>query len=576
MFRRSTFGLLFLCLFIALAALSAAGILAASAAPLAWQGPIPPIDIGYGQWGEHDVSAAATFTFESQGHDNYLTLYFPADQTAAAPAIFFAPGWNISCQSYGELLRFLASKGYVSVCDDYYEDSGIIGDQLYESFKEAASRYPTQIDVSKFGLAGHSSGAGLLPSVGYRLAVDDGWGVRGKFIFSSAPWIDFDITDAMLAAYPPDMKFILQTYEEDLTTDLRTYIDQFESLDRIPDSEKDYLILRPATIDGYDYHADHPTIATGGDAYGVYDAMDAYGVFRLIDALAAYAFTGDATARAIALEQHYDADRQSEMGDLPDLISTDDPRPIPGLATEYPCDIADNPRREHCDDYDNELPAATPIWPIRHALISLTAPTFTWEPVPTATRYDLQIRPMLPSGEPDWDTSYGVNDIHAADAGCDGGDDCMYTLSSSLPVGDYVWWVRGYDAGGKESVWPRRNFFTRVDDHFYFPNVRARLLNPDDFRFDWEHDGAYERYQVWRATAPYFSPTGEPIKEVAAAPWWFLDLYRAGDPATNYYYVIRGVEAGGATTDKRMGEFDFGLTPGTDVAPDYLSTLVER
>ncbi len=565
--------------------------------PAAWQGPIPPIDIGYGQWGEHGVSAAETFTFESQGHDNYLTLYFPADQTAAAPGFFFAPGWNVSCEGYGELLRFMASKGYVSVCDDYYENNAIIGDQLYESFKEAASRYPTKIDISKFGLSGHSSGAGLLTSLGYRLAVGDGWGARGKFIFSSAPWIDFDLTDAMLAAYPADMKLIMQMNEDDTGTDLRTSIDQFEANTRIPDSEKDYVILRPATIDGYDYAANHQVIATGGDGYGVYDAMDAYGIFRLIDALAAYAFTGDDRAKAIALEQNYNADRQSEMGDLPDLISTDDPRPIPGLASDYPCDIADNPRRDHCDDYDGELPAAVPVWPIRQALISQAAPTFTWEPIPTATRYDLQIRPMLATGEPDWSTSYGVDDISAAAAGCDGGGNCVYALGTSLPAGDYVWWVKGYDAGGKESVWTRRNFFTRVDYTYYFPDVRGRILNPDDLRFDWQHDAAYDHYQIWRDTAPYFTPAGGPLKEVTAAPWQFPDLYRLGDPAVNYFYVIRGVEPGGGHLDKRMGEFDFGLTPGVDAnapahryppdtlytpiftdtppMPDYLASIVD-
>jgi len=56
--------------------------------------------------------------------------------------------------------------------------------------------------------------------------------------------------------------------------------------------------------------------------------------------------------------------------------------------------------------------------------------------------------------------------------------------------------------------------------------------------------------------------TGEPIKEIAAAPRWFPDLYRLGDPATNYFYMIRGVEAGGGASDQRLGEFDFALTPG--------------
>jgi hypothetical protein len=439
---------------------------ASNHAPLAYQGPIPTIDTGYGSWGVSGVSEPASFEIESHGYTNTITLYFPGDQVAAAPPIFFATGWSVSCESYGELLRFLASKGYVSVCDHPGQNDGVIGGQLYDSFKEAVSRYPTLIDVSKFGLIGHSSGAGLLPSVGYKLAVNDGWGVQGKFIFSSAPWIDFDITDEMLANYPTDMKFILQTYEDDEGTDLRTYIDQFESQSRIPDSEKDYVTLRPATIDGYNYLANHAAITTGGDGYGVYDAMDVYGIFRLIDALADYAFTGNATAKSIALEENYNSDRQSEMGDLPDLISTDDPRPIPGQASSYPCDISANPRREHCDEYDNELPAAVPLSPIRRPMLGQKSPTFRWEAVPTAITYFLQVRPMLDSGEPDWDTSYR-EDVTATAASCDEeGQECVYTLPSSLLNDNYVWWIKGYDVNGKESVWTRRAFFEVVANTF--------------------------------------------------------------------------------------------------------------
>ncbi len=546
----------------------AAALLAAPVAPQAWQGPIAPIDTGYGQWGAHGVSPATTFSFVSQGYTNTVTLYFPGDQTAAAPSFFFAPGWDVPCEGYGELLRFMASKGYVSVCDDYHEDSGAIGNQLYESFKEAASRYPTKIDISKVGFSGHSAGAGLLTSVGYRLSVGDGWGARGKFIFSSAPWIDFDLTDTMLANYPTDMKLIMQMNEDDTGTDLRTSIDQFENNTRIPDSEKDYIILRPASISGYNYLANHAVIGTG-DGYGVYDAMDSYGIFRLMDALADYTFTGNPRAKAIALEQNYDADRQSEMGDLPDLISTDDPRPIPGLTSAYPCDIADNPRSAHCHDFDGELPAAVPVWPKRQALISQAAPTFTWEAIPTAVRYDLQIRPMLPSGEPDWGTSYGESDITAAAAGCDASNLCSYTLGSNLPLGDYVWWVMGYDAaaGGTESVWTRRNFFTRVANATYFPHIQSQILNSDDLRYNWQNQGDYQHFQIWRSTSPYFAPAGNPLHDISAAPWWAPDFYRIGDPAINYYYVIRGVKPGGTTTDQRVGEFDFGLIAGSSTTP---------
>jgi hypothetical protein len=440
------------------------------------QGPVAPITAGWGRWGRHTMATPESFEIESQGLPNRVTLYFPEGQTRPAPTLFFAPGWEISAESYMELLGFLVSKGYVVVFDDYVEDSGAIGTQLCDSFRAAAVRYPERIDTTRIGLVGHSSGAGLLPSVGYRLAVESGWGASGRFIFSSAPWIDFDLTEEMLAAYPGDMKLIIQTYEEDLSTDLRTYIDQFESLARIPDSEKEYITLRPCTVEGYEYHADHATIAGGGNGYGVYDALDDYGVFRLLDALADYTFGGDRAAGGVALGWRSGEGRRisaSEIalgdggdpqismgGQLRDLISSDDPRPIPGAVYDYPCDIDENPRRDHCDDYDGELPAAVLLQPIKHLDVGDNPPLFSWESVVSADRYDLQVRPLLENGEPDWGISYG-EEVSATEAGCEESGDCGYWLDSLLPEGPYVWWVKAY-GDEIEGVWSRRGYFQRI------------------------------------------------------------------------------------------------------------------
>lgn len=436
----------------------------------AHQGPIPPIDSGYGSWGDKIVAAPESFQTVSHGYTNTVTMYYPNGQTSPAPTLFFAPGWQIACSSYAELFYFWVSKGYVAVCDDYYEDSGEIGAQLRDSFVEAASRYSARIDTDKIGLMGHSSGAGLLPSVGYALVKNSGWGgANGQnvFIFSSAPWIDFDITDTMASGYPDGVKLIVQTYEDDKGTDLRTYIQAFEGLPTIPDSEKEYITLRAATVDTYTYAANHPVIATGGNGYGVFDAMDDYGVFRLIDALADYTFTSNATAKNVALGDGSAA--QIEMGDLRDLISTDDPRPIPGEIYDYPCDIPDNPRRAHCADYDDELPASVLITPTKHRFVSDVRPTFVWEPSPTATDYFLQLRPLLPGGEPNWTISYGEN-VTAAETGCDGdGQHCVYTITTNLPRDNYVWWILpGNDT--KSGVWSRRGYFS-VPYTIYLPLV---------------------------------------------------------------------------------------------------------
>jgi len=427
------------------------------------RGPIPPIAAGYGSWGDKIAAPPESFQIESQGYTNTVTLYYPAGQTAPAPTILVAPGWNIPCEDYGQLLRFLVSQGYVAVCDDYGEDSGLIGAQLRASFSEAVSRYPTRIDTAQIGLIGHSSGAGLLPSLAYDFVHNRGWGgVNGQntFIFSAAPRFDFDLTDAMLDSYPTNIKLIMQAYEDDFSTDLRTYIDIFESLP-ISDTEKDYLTLRTTTVSTYTYQADHPVIASGdATGYGVFDALDDYGVFRLVDALAKYTFYEDLTAKNVALGDGIQT--QIEMGALRDLISTDDPRPVPGVTYDYPCDVADNPRRDHCADYDDELPAAVLITPTKHITIIPPSPLFRWESVITANRYFLQVRPLLPDGEPDWTTSYGEN-VTSEAAGCISGTQiCTYQLSVELPVGQYVWWIKAY-SDTREGVWSRRGYFRR--DH---------------------------------------------------------------------------------------------------------------
>ncbi len=438
-------------------------VLGAEGAPLAYQGPLPPPTAGYGAWGEHEVAPPLTFDFVTQGYTNTLTLYYPEDQVEAAATLFFAPGWNVPCEGYAELLRFWASKGYVALCDDYHEDSGAIGAQLRESFIEAARRYPNRVDTAQVGLAGHSAGAGLLPSVAYALIRDEGWGDDGFFIFSSAPWIDFDMTDAMAADFPTQVKLIVQTYEEDTTTDLRTYIQAFEPLP-IPDTEKEYITLRSTTVGDYTYRADHGVIGTSR-----FDALDYEGVFRLLEALADYTFNGSEAGKRVALGDGVEA--QIEMKGLRDLISTDDPRPIPGLATDYPCDVEENPRRLHCNDYDDELPASVLVEPVKHALLrDVSHPLFRWEPSPTATDYYLQVRPLLDSGEPDWTVSYGES-VTADEAGCaDGTTLCAHTLSSALTGGRYVWWILPSNAT-KDGVWSRRGYFSLPTDFIFLPLV---------------------------------------------------------------------------------------------------------
>lgn len=73
-------------------------------------------------------------------------------------------------------------------------------------------------------------------------------------------------------------------------------------------------------------------------------------------------------------------------------------------------------------------------------------------------------------------------------------------------------------------------------------------------------DGA-TGYRVWYSEQPYFSPAGTPDPQAATT---FTHSGVAGDVAYNYFYVVRAVNADGESANSnRVGEFTFGLTPGS-------------
>ncbi len=90
----------------------------------------------------------------------------------------------------------------------------------------------------------------------------------------------------------------------------------------------------------------------------------------------------------------------------------------------------------------------------------------------------------------------------------------------------------------------------------------------------WTHASANVSYQVWRDSAPYFTPGSSGTSIASGMPpapnctngggaILCTDAGAIGDPASNHFYVIRAFNAAGATADSnRVGEFDFAITPG--------------
>ncbi len=97
------------------------------------------------------------------------------------------------------------------------------------------------------------------------------------------------------------------------------------------------------------------------------------------------------------------------------------------------------------------------------------------------------------------------------------------------------------------------------------PTVSIAHSGATDAALSWLHVAPDTSYQVWRDTSPYFLPSGQGTlaQTLAATPgtMTWTDSGKIGDATTNYFWVVRGVLAGGASgPSNRVGEFDFDLT----------------
>lgn len=120
-------------------------------------------------------------------------------------------------------------------------------------------------------------------------------------------------------------------------------IDIFNNIN-ISKDDKDYIYVRPDTINGTIYPAGHSLPGT----YEVYDAMDYYAFYRLLDAMCDYVFNGNVEAKKTALGNG-SAEQVTMPGNLKPLLQSDEPVPNFDQAFyEFPCDAVLNPRRMFC------------------------------------------------------------------------------------------------------------------------------------------------------------------------------------------------------------------------------------
>lgn len=313
-----------------------------------YSGPIPMISSGYGSNGALGVSQTNIL------NDHYplksISVFYPTGTTSPIPTVFYAHGFGGTDYNYGiEIINHIVSKGYAVVFVPY-KSFGVTDTEryltLFDGFNKSARNLTSIIDTSRVGFMGHSYGAGALPILSYREFTENNWGTNGKFLVLSAPWYSYELGSSVLSNYPTDCNMQVILYDNDSINDHRMGMDIFNNI-AINDSIKDCITVYSDTVSGYIYQADHYLTAQYS-SNSEFDALDYYVTFRLFDAIADFTFTGNPTAKEIALGNG--SPSQIDMGtQLSPLSVTDTPVPT-HLQSQYlfPCDTTINERQSYC------------------------------------------------------------------------------------------------------------------------------------------------------------------------------------------------------------------------------------
>jgi hypothetical protein len=313
-------------------------------------GPISRPASGYGAYGSYKVAEINFPNTEYPG--TQVTIFYPAGITSARPTIFYSHPYGGEDKEYNRgLFEFIAKKGYVVVFVPYPTIDISIDHRyltLWTGFVKAATDYPNIIDTKKVGFMGHSFGGGASIGLSYKAFTEKKWGQDGRFLFTMAPWYSYQITPSQLSDFPANTRMITQVYDEDIYNDHRMAIDIFKNIN-IPDSEKDYYYLKPSTVAGYKYTAEHNL----PNSRSAYDAYDYYGVYRLLDALIDYSFNGSPAGKNVALGNG-SAEQISMPGYngqfMAPLEVNDNPSPKYSSSKYlFPCNSTDNPRISNCN-----------------------------------------------------------------------------------------------------------------------------------------------------------------------------------------------------------------------------------
>ena len=322
---------------------------------------VPMPSSGYGSNGTYTVAMETFNNANFNGHD--IVIFHPQEITTPVPTIFYSHAYGGNNPNYiSGLTDFVAKKGYAFVFVPY-QTTGVTVPERYtnllQGFRKAARDYPNIIDTTRTGFMGHSFGGGASFGNSYTCFTENNWGSNGKFIYASAEWYSYNITQNQLQNFPANTKLVTEIYLSDSINDHRMAMDVFTNIS-IPESEKDFLILQRDTVGGYVYNADHNTPNT----MIAFDAHDYYGIYRILDALADYTWNGTQAAKNVCLGNG-SAEQTTMPGALKPMLQTDNPTTIrPMESFEFPCDTTINQRIAYCNNFNAGIDEETRLFTI--------------------------------------------------------------------------------------------------------------------------------------------------------------------------------------------------------------------
>ena len=238
----------------------------------------------YGKMGKYTVEITP------YAKDNRSVIYHPKSwNTAPTPIIFFVTGWkNTDHNSYHTLLAFVASHGYSVI---YIPDDGSYYSQ-FQKFDAIVRKYSSNLDTTKIGLLGHSSGGGVVfPLLKYMSA--KGYGEDGRFICAMDPYIaqymDKKDMQALMNTNVLIIQFGKNGKDEGNDTDPRIVLTIYNLLTG-EGIDKNYIVLNGPNDASHGYPARQ-------------DIDKMQGLLKPLDALMEYTFTLKSDAHhSMALE----------------------------------------------------------------------------------------------------------------------------------------------------------------------------------------------------------------------------------------------------------------------------------